>query len=47
MIKVSVEENAERPVMPDQEALPSLTEAQIGQAVTVIPANYWDLKCWT
>lgn len=37
----------ERPVMPKQAALPSLTEDEIRQAVPVIPDHYWNMNCWT
>lgn len=27
--------------------VPTLNEEKIGQSVSVIPANYWQLNCWT
>lgn len=45
MLKDLVEKDVERPIMQDQAALQSLTEAQMRQAVAVIPANYCNLNC--
>lgn len=36
-----------RKVMQEQTALPVISEARIGQAVSVFPVNYWNLSCWT
>lgn len=30
-----------------QEALPELIDAQMYQAIAVIPAYYWNILCWT
>lgn len=38
---------SENPLMREQVGIPRLNDGQIRQAVTVIPAEYWALSCWT
>lgn len=40
------ERETDCPVMKGRTVLPILPEAQIRQAVPVIPANYWNISCW-
>lgn len=47
VVKDLVEGDAERPVTQYQSELPSSTEAQIRQAVALIPSNYSKLNRWT
>lgn len=42
-----VEGYADQPVIQGHTALPALSEAQIRQAVSIIPANYCKLSYWT
>lgn len=37
----------ERQMTRSYEGIPELTDAQIRQAVTVVPGDYWQLSCWT
>ena len=36
-----------RNVLRPTEEIPDLTDKQVGQAMAVIPADYWQLNCWS
>lgn len=46
VLKDLLEGDNELPVLRGQTVAPRLTERQIHQAVAVISADYWNLRCW-
>jgi len=42
-----VEKDEDRPMLTTTDECPPLTEEQVRQAVSVVPADYWSMSCWT
>lgn len=47
VLRYLVGKEDESPVLGNMTAFPELMDEKIRKAVTMVPADYWSLSCWT